>query len=204
VITGKKVRLRRPEGRGAHHETLVAWRNDPQIKALFVEEEPISLDSHLAWFDRVAKDASQRFYVIEALIKAGTQDTKLDPPILIGTTSLLHIDWRNRTAEYGRFLIGLPEYRGGGYGKEAEYLLMNYAFNHLNLNKVWGDVIVGNDVVLNLHRQTGFKKEGLLRQQIFKNGEYADVLRIGLLAEEFRALGPEQRQRFGSRSADAG
>jgi len=197
MIIGRKVRLRRPENRGKDHEVIVAWRNDPWIKSFFFEEEPISLDSHLVWYDKVAQDPSQRYYVVDALIQAGTSDTHLDPPILIGTTSLLHIDWRNRTAEYGRLLIGHPEYRGGGYGKEAEYLLLDYAFNHLNLNKVWGDVIVGNEVVLNLHRKTGCKEEGILKQQIFKQGKYLDLVRVAWLAEEFRALQPELQRSLG-------
>ena len=178
MITGRRVRLRRPENRGKDHEIIVAWRNEPWAKTYFFEEEPVSLDSHLVWYDKVAQDASQRYYMIDALIQAGTTDSQLNPPLLIGTTSLLHMDWRNRTAEYGRLMLGRPDYRGGGYGKEAECLLMDYAFNHLNLNKVWGDVIVGNEVVLNLHRQMGFREEGLLRQQVFKNGRYLDLVRV--------------------------
>jgi RimJ/RimL family protein N-acetyltransferase len=197
MIVGRKVRLRRPENRGRDQETIVAWRNDAWIKGFFFEEEPISLDSHLAWYDKVAADSSQRYYVIDALVQPGTPPTRLVPPLMIGVTSLLHIDWRNRTAEYGRLLLGHADYRGGGYGKEAEYLLMDYAFNYLNLNKVWGDVIAGNEVVLNLHRRMGFKEEGILRQQVFKGGRYLDVVKVGLLAETFRGLQPQLRRALG-------
>jgi hypothetical protein len=57
--------------------------------------------------------------------------------------------------------------------------------------------IVGNEIVLNLHRKMGFKEECLLRQQIFKNGRYLDLVGVGLLAEEFRALQPQLRQSLG-------
>ena len=188
MIIGRRVRLRQPERSSRDHEILVGWRNDPWAKAFFFEEEPISLESHLRWYDQVAQDRSQRYYVIDALLEPGTVDHACDPSVLIGTISLPNIDWRNRTAEYGRFLIGHPDYRGGGYGKEAEFLLMDYAFNHLNLNRVWGDVLAGNQVALELDQQMGFRQEGTLRQQVFKNGAYLDVIRVGLLAEDFRRV----------------
>ncbi|WP_367883814.1 GNAT family N-acetyltransferase [Thermococcus peptonophilus] len=37
-----------------------------------------------------------------------------------------------------------PEERGKGYGTEVAALLVNYAFNHLNLHKVWGKVHADN------------------------------------------------------------
>lgn len=186
MIVGEKVCLRRPPDRGWEHEMLVAWRNDPANKPFFIEEEPISLDSHLAWWDKVRQDPCQRFYLIEALDDP-------DGGVLIGTTSLFDIDWRNGTANYGRLLIYTP-YRGKGYGLEAEYLLLDYAFNHLNLNKIWSEIFEYNDVALDLHQKTGFVIEGMFRQHVFKDGEYVDLVRIGLLAEEFGAIETQLRE----------
>ena len=197
MIVGQKVRFRRPESRGTDHETLVRWRNDPSVKRLFFEEEPISLDSHLAWYDKVSQDPTQRFYVIDALVQPDPLASPCDPPLLIGSISLANIDWRNRTAEWGRFLIGHPDYLGGGYGKEAGFLLMDYAFGHLNMNKIWSDVIAGNAIVLSVLRLLGFKEEGVLRQQVFKGGRYIDVVRLGLVARDFRGLRDEQCRRLG-------
>jgi RimJ/RimL family protein N-acetyltransferase len=116
-----------------------------------------------------------------------TPDLKpLVSPLLIGTIGFRLIDWRNRTAEY-LWLLLKSEYRNKGFGKEAEFLLMSYAFDHLNLNKIWLYIFPDNIPARKLHAWTGFKDEGLLRQQVFKGGRYIDLLRIGLLAEEFRA-----------------
>jgi len=180
MIIGKKVRLVRPPDRGAEHELLVAWRNDPANKPFFISEEPISLDSHLAWWDGVKQDHHQRFYLIETLneVEGG--------PVLIGTTSLFDIDWQSRTANYGRLLIA-SAYRGQGYGLEAEVLLLNYAFNVLNLRKIWSEIFDYNEAALELHWKTGFQIEGHLRQHVFKAGKYVDLVLIGLLKEEFMA-----------------
>ena len=191
MIIGHKVRLRRPPDRGWEHELLVAWRNNPANKPFFVEEEPLSLDTHLAWWDRVRQDPCQRFYLIEAIPQA-----KDKPPVLIGTTSLFDIDWRSRTANYGRLLID-AQHRGQRYGFEAEFLLLDYAFNFLNLWKVWSEIFAYNEIALDLHEKTGFAVEGTFRQQIFKSGKYVDLVRIGLLAEEFRAIEGKLREELG-------
>lgn len=195
MIVGRKVGLRRPPDRGWEHEWLVIWRNDPANKPFFVEEEPLSLDSHLAWWDRVSQDPCQRLYLIEAMI--GTMGEPLGEPLLIGTIGLEGIDRRSGTAEYTRLLIGNTDYRGGGYGFESEFLLLDHAFNFLNMHKVWGEVFTYNEIVLRLHEKTGFRQEGILRQHAFKGGEYHDLILIGLLAEEFRAIEGRLREELG-------
>lgn len=201
MIVGRKTRLRRPECI-SDHELIVAWRNDPASKPFFFEEEPISLESHLVWYEGVKSDPSQRYFVIESLVSpAGDtgvgEHASLEKPLPVGTIGLLHIDPRNRSAEFGRLLVGRPEYRRGGFAREAEFLLMNFAFNYLNLHKMWAEVIAGNEAALGLYREFGFVEEGVLRQQIFKGGRYVDIVRIGLLAEDFRELEPSLREATG-------
>lgn len=189
MIIGKRVRLRLPDT-PLDHQLQVEWRNAPAIKPYFYDDEPVSLEGHMRWWESVSVDSEQRFYMIDALTEATEPYTILKSPIPIGTTSLLHIDWRNRTAEYGRLMIGAEEYRGkgGGFAFEAEVLLMRHAFNSLNLNRIWGHVLDFNDRVMKLHNKVGFVQEGLLRQHIFKSGKYYDIITIGLLAADFRNL----------------
>ena len=175
--------MRRPEI--DDHPVIYQWRNDPSNKPWFVDEEPISLESHLAWYERMVTDPSERFYVVDALVEPEGLE-RLAQPLLIGTTGLCYINWRNRTADYTRLLIGRTIYRGHGFGKEIEFLLMDYAFNYLNLHKMGGGLFSYNEAALALHAWLGFKKEGLLREQIFKGGTYRDLVIIGLLADEFR------------------
>lgn len=179
MIQGERIRLRLPDT-AADHRLLVEWRNDPAMKPYFYDDEPVSMEGHMRWWAAVSADPAQRFYMIELAEAA---------PVAIGTTSLLHIDWRNRTAEYGRLKIA-PGWQGQGYALEAEMLLMRHAFDFLNLNRVWGHVLDFNERVLKLHTKAGFSQEGCLRQHIYKNGRYYDVVTIGLLAEDFRRQFP--------------
>lgn len=197
MIEGRRIRFRRPELEGADHQLVVAWRNDPEIKQYFYEEEPLSLDSHLQWYAAVNGDSSQRYYMVDALMTPDRSDRLLDEPVPIGTIGLNHIDWRNRTAEYGRLLVGPVEYRGGGYGREMEYLILDYAFGHLNLHKIWSEILAGNEAPMRLHRWTGFTEEGVQRDQVFKDGRYQDVVRIGILSDEFAARRDDMREALG-------
>lgn len=181
MIEGNRIRLRLPEQ--ADDALLVAWCNDPVLKPYFYDDEPVSVESHRRWIERVQADNSQRFYVIEA--KVHPDGRPAERPVAIGTTGLLNIDWRNRAAEYGRLKIGDNRYHSGGFGYEAEMLLMRHAFGFLNLNRVWGHVLAYNERVMRLHQRAGFQVDGRLRQAIYKNGCYHDVLVVSLLARDF-------------------
>jgi diamine N-acetyltransferase len=191
MIRGQRIQLRLPDTE-EDHILQVEWRNHPVISAYFYSDEPVSHEGHMEWWAKIRQDSTQRFYMIDALTEPIAPYNPLEKSVPIGTTSLLNIDLINRSAEYGRLMIGDENYRGkgGGFALEAEVLLMKHGFYSLNLNRIWGRVLEFNKRVMALHYKVGFKEEGLLRQEIFKNGRYYDVIAIGLLVEEFRQLYP--------------
>lgn len=177
MIYGKRIRLRLPETE-SDHLLMVKWRNDPQIKPAFYNDDPVSLQSHMEWWEQVRHDPTQRNFMVEAI------DT--EPFTVIGMTALMNINPIFRTAEYARFKIGM-EYQGRGYATETEPLFMRYAFDCLNINKVWLHAFTDNATILKLHEKTGFIIEGTLRQHVYKGGCYRDVVTMALFAEDFRA-----------------
>ena len=36
-----------------------------------------------------------------------------------------------------------------------------------------------------MHEKTGYKKEGLMRESVFKNGQFQNQIRMSLLKEDF-------------------
>ncbi len=182
MLVGKRVTLRAYDDSLDDGWDVVRWRNDPQVKAYFFEEEPLSFYTHLEWIDKIKHDPNVRYYMIRF---NGDDDYKAEA---IGTIGLSQIDWRNRTAEFGWFLIGEAKYRSWGYGKEAIFLLLDYAFNHLNLNKIWLQTMILNEAALAVYQKMGFQGEGILREQKFKRGNYIDVYIYGLLRRDFNAL----------------
>ncbi|HZL99564.1 MAG TPA: GNAT family protein [Planctomycetota bacterium] len=187
MIRFRRIRLRRPETVD-DHVLQVAWRNSPLARESFYSEDEVTMEQHMRWHERVMADPRQRFFMIDALTEPPPRLGRLEEPRPIGTTSLLAIDRDHGRAEYGRLLIGCPEYRGGGFAFEAELALMHYAFHELDLNRVYGEVLTGNEAVRRLHRKVGFQEEGVLRQHVFKRGRHEDVVVVGLLASDFAGL----------------
>jgi RimJ/RimL family protein N-acetyltransferase len=55
----------------------------------------------------------------------------------VGMVSLVDIDWRNQLCEGGQFILD-PDQRTHGYALEAATLVINYAFEELNISRING------------------------------------------------------------------
>lgn len=103
---------------------------------------------------------------------------------LIGYMNLRDINLKNRTASTATF-IGKKTCWGKGYGTEARMLLLNYAFNTLNLRKINVYNSEFNKRSWNLSLKLGFKEEGRLKKQIFEENKYWDKILLGLFKEDW-------------------
>ena len=63
-------------------------------------------------------------------------------------------------------------------------------------DKVWSEIIADNSRGRRAHGRLGFRDEGLLREQVLKGGRHLDVVRVGLLAEEFMAQRDDLRRQL--------
>lgn len=102
---------------------------------------------------------------------------------LIGRCGILKLDWKNRLAELG-IMIGKEAYRGHGYGTDAMKLLCRFCFEEMNLHKLKLSVIAFNEAAVRCYEKCGFEREGLLKQEVFREGAYQDVVVMGLLAPQ--------------------
>ncbi|MFD2615639.1 GNAT family N-acetyltransferase [Paenibacillus gansuensis] len=118
-----------------------------------------------------------------------------DTEAYIGQIDLHFVDWKNRVAELG-IVIGDMEMHGKGYGREAIRLLQRFVFRTLNLNRLQLQVYDYNDKAYRSYLNAGFKEEGRLRQRLFKDGQYRDVIYMGILRDEYLQF--EERQLKGS------
>ena len=81
--------------------------------------------------------------------------------------------------------LGDKNQRGKGYGTETMKLLLNYGFNELNLHRIQLNVLSFNEGAIALYSKLGFKKEGVLREFVLREGERYDLFYYGLLKEEW-------------------
>ena len=105
----------------------------------------------------------------------------------LGEISLTGID---ATARKALLTVVLkPECQGKGHGTEAVRLILRYAFDYLNLERVALSVQADNLRAIRAYEKAGFVREGLLRREVYRAGKYVDVLAMGILREEFAGTG---------------
>ena len=105
---------------------------------------------------------------------------------LIGYYYLVDIDQQNRTCNTGS-LIGDKDYHGKGIMAEVRQLVFKYAFFELGINRITGRVLVDNIAAIKSAEKFGYVREGVLRQAVFRNGQYHDVIIYSMLKSDFVA-----------------
>jgi diamine N-acetyltransferase len=104
--------------------------------------------------------------------------------IPIGITGLFRIDFVSRSAI---FYISIydPDFWSKGYGNEATKLILKYAFDILNLNRIQLHVAKENIKGVNAYEKAGYKIEGTLREAMYHNNQYIDFYVMGILRKEY-------------------
>ncbi|ALC84165.1 acetyltransferase [Bacillus gobiensis] len=124
------------------------------------------------------------------LIYAKSDPSRVDFTVLqedgtaIGNAHLFNVNPWSRKAEFGVWL-GEKSVWGQGYGTEVTRVLAEFAFMRLNLHKVYLSVDADNFGGIRCYEKAGFKKDGVLRDDVFKNGQYVDRIIMSLLKKEF-------------------
>ncbi len=95
---------------------------------------------------------------------------RAEPLTPIGTTALIGLDWRNRTAEFG-IIIGDPSARGKGYGTEITRLMRGYAFDTLGLRTLMLTVYSFQTAGIRAYENAGYRVIGRQREVYFLGRE---------------------------------
>ena len=74
-----------------------------------------------------------------------------------------------------------------GVGTEVCRLMMDYAFGRLSLRRIQCATYETNAAMQKLAVTLGMREEGRRRQAAFKNGAYIDVIKFGVLREDYEA-----------------
>jgi UDP-4-amino-4,6-dideoxy-N-acetyl-beta-L-altrosamine N-acetyltransferase len=165
------------------YEVILSWRNAPAVRGQMYTQHEITPAEHQAWFERMQADPKKQWYLCRD--EAGQA---------VGVVYFTDVDTDQGTAFWGFYAS--PE-APRGVGKRMEYAALEMAFSELALHKLSCEVLETNKAVINLHMKCGFTEEGRFRGQ-FRDGEKRiDVVRLGMLAEEW----PQNRDRLRGRIA---
>ncbi|MCH3919890.1 MAG: GNAT family N-acetyltransferase [Sphaerochaeta sp.] len=163
IIHGEKIVLRAVEE--ADNAMLLSLINDPDTEMMLGGSSwPVSESEQLKWFEH-----QERSRDVLRCIVALKEDGKA-----IGTIILSEIDQKNATGHI-HIKMSKDGGRGKGYGTDAVNTMVQYAFEELRLNCIYANILSYNEASIRLFERCGFKRDGILRQRVFKKGQFYDL-----------------------------
>jgi RimJ/RimL family protein N-acetyltransferase len=172
-LTGPHVTLRKPMASDA------VWRlalgQDPSIATMFGQSKasmkPLSQNDADAWARELVNHSHA--WIIE-VNGTGVGEVRLD-----------RVDMTDRRASYA---IGIydPAMLGKGIGTEATLLVLQHAFQDLELHRVGLRVVAFNERAIRSYQKCGFQIEGRERESCLVDGKRYDDVMMGLLVSEFK------------------
>lgn len=153
-------------------EKYTLWLNDSEITDnLTLASVMITLEGEREALRELAKEHNY------AIIDNETNE-------LIGNIGLMNISHLHRTAEIGLF-IGNKSYWNKGYGKESLGLLIDFAFNKLNLHNIILRVYSFNTNAIKCYESVGFKKIGEQRESVTINRKTYNTIFMDIIPDDF-------------------
>jgi [ribosomal protein S5]-alanine N-acetyltransferase len=160
--------------------TIFALHGDAHV----IRYTPLSLSTSI-------QDA---YSYIEKMEKRQQENSSIDWAVtlnsnneMIGIAGLYSIQPQHHRCQIG--YIGLPAYNSQGFGTEASDLLLQFAFESLNMHSVEALIDprnIGSEKIL---LKSGFVKEGHLIQNVRFRGEYCDTVIYSLLKSNYSKRG---------------
>ncbi len=151
-------------------EFLTELVNDPTVRATIGRFEPINFEDEREWIESASERDGDEFII-----------TNDGTPVGVTGATYEHDAWG--LAEVG-YMIS-PEHWNNGYATAGVELLCGFLFDESRIHKVAAQVVEGNVGSRRVLEKVGFTQEGTFRNEAFIDGEYRDVLRFGLLVDEW-------------------
>ena len=90
---------------------------------------------------------------------------------------------RSRIAHLGRLAVH-PDFRGGKVADEAARLFQRYLFDDLGLHRLEMEIYGFNERAMAHAERSGFIHEGVRRKAYWRNEQWVDGVRYGLVVED--------------------
>lgn len=135
----------------------------------FVDDE-----SQLEWWKNLYKNRNDKRYVICNAVNQSD---------IIGRLRIQNINYNHNNCEVG--LDIRPKYRGKGYGVKSYEMLLEFLFEHFNMNMVYLQVADFNPNAKKLYEKVGFSETGRLPQFFYRHGKYWDYIIMSITKDEY-------------------
>jgi [ribosomal protein S5]-alanine N-acetyltransferase len=172
---GERIVLR-PIERG-DAPAIRRWMNDPAITQWLSHSLPMSEADAGDWIEQVSR--AKTVFAFGILVEGSA---------LVGFNTIHSVNWQHRTAMTGT-IIGEREYWGRGYATEARKLLLDYAFNSLDLFALQARVAAHNVRSVSYAKGCGYEEVGRIPNWYRRdNGERSDEVLLLVTQESWRRV----------------
>jgi RimJ/RimL family protein N-acetyltransferase len=157
---------------------IIAWRRDEGTWDVLVGQRRfVSTETEKAWVARVIEQHAKGEVLRFGITVGDCQD-------IVGMYIVSDIDRTNRSCAYGNILSPLDA-RGRGIASSAGLLVFTYLFNEMGMHRVVGRILESNLPSRRFAERFGFVQEGVLREAVFKNGRFQNLLMYAMLRDDF-------------------
>ena len=171
----KKLGIRLIKIEEADLYQIMEWRMKPEVTNNMYTDPKLNMNLQKKWLQSIKKDNTVRYWMIE-----------IDKE-KIGVINLCDIDFKNQRC-YWAYYIGNTSFRGRGIATALECNIYDYVFQTMELNKLCCEVFAFNEKVISIHKKFGSEVEGTLKQHIYKNGEFYDIVCMGITKEKWSKI----------------
>lgn len=163
------------------------WRCNDEIQSLLGGNKYfVSLEREKKWVEEKIMNNINELYLAICL-KSGDE--------MIGYIGVKDFDRLNRKALMHGMIIGEKKNRNLINSTEALFLLLDYLFSEMGLHRVYGYWLEEHVSSILFGEMLGFKKEGILRDAVFKNNKYHNYVLASVLESDFIKV----RERFNTK-----
>jgi len=149
---------------------ILELRNSEFVRNNFVIRELFTEQSQKKWLDCVIAEGKAVQYIV------------LNNNLPIGSIYIRNIDYIHKNGEFGIFMK--KDFTGKGLGFLATKEILKIAFKKLNLHRIYLRVFPDNHSAIKTYERAGFVKEGLLKDTVFVDGKFKDMLLMGIVNNE--------------------
>lgn len=151
---------------------MLEWMHDPEINQYFRFDGAEMSQEKARCYIADSFSAAARHYAV-----CNDQDEYL------GTVSLEEIDLQNKRAMYAISMRACAH--GSGAAQEATNAILHIAFDELDLNRVYLNVLADNTRACRFYEKFGFRYEGCFHHHLIIRGQVHDWNWYAMLKEDF-------------------
>jgi RimJ/RimL family protein N-acetyltransferase len=176
MIKLDNIVLRMPEP--ADIESLYAYRNDWEvIRSLGGFSAGYSRLNLEEWIQRHSNRGDEIVWTIAERTTGRC----------LGHAGLYQIDHRIGKAEFA-IVIGDRSCWGKGIGTRVTQAVVTWGFSQLNLHKITLGVLANNARAIHIYEKLGFRTEGVLHDEQYRDGGYLDLIVMAVFAGDWARM----------------